>query len=109
MKAASQRFSIRAGFNLFKIFFQNGSLRISVRHGGCRGCGCIPKAEKLAIIRAKIKVCSYIHIQARECLLSQLRQNNNQIKGKIVTKTAKQSWTILPFFASDGKIDTALE
>jgi len=37
-------------------------------------------------------------------------QKNNQINGKIIAKTAKQSETILPFFFTlDGKIDTALE
>jgi len=36
--------------------------------------------------------------------------NYNQINGKIMTKTAKYSETILPFFfALDGKIDNALE
>jgi len=46
----------------------------------------------------------------RQSLFSQLRQNNGQINGTIITKMAKLSETILPFISAPGdKIDTALE
>jgi len=68
----------------------------------------------LAIIRAKIfKIwakCTATFTCNEVVSIFQLRQNNNQINGKIMAKTAKQSEIILPFFfASDGKTNTGLE
>jgi len=76
----------------------------------CRRCGRIPNAEKLAIIWAKIFKIWAKYTATFTCnevvYISKLRQNNNQIKGKIIAKTILDYFAIV--FAPDIKINTAL-